>query len=1528
MRLKLLFPRNLLIAAAIFGLACASRLSGASINWSAPVTIAGDTDVVTNATLKYAYNLSGTTATVTNNGVRVTFTGKTSTTALGSDVGISGVSGGNFTGFGASSGFFTNLSGAYQTVLKGGDWGGTAPLTLTLSNLTVGHAYLAQVWVNESRSNYITRSETVTSPGGNSVILDYDNSTNPATSGGVGQFAVGNFIADAAVQPFKLTGNDSSQFNAIQVRDLGSESTSSGVWTNIASGQLWGVAANWSNSIVASGSAGTADFGQLDILGDVTVNLEAPRVIHNLIFGDVNPVSAGGWTLANNGMAGNVLTLAGATPTVTVNSLGAGKGATISAVLTGVGGLTKAGAGRLTLAAQNTFAGTTTISAGTLALASRVALYGSTNLALAGGTLDVTGISFALTGGQVLSGSGTVNGSVSAAPGTGIAPGSAAVGGTLTFNNGLDLSWGSICYFDITVSPGVNADQIVVGGDLTLGGTIHVSSRNGSSGLSTSTDYILFAVNGVTDGQMPALVWDGTRPGNYASFSLALSGNNLVLHYNPSTIPAAPTNLVAVLATNGISLAWSPVSVATSYNVKRSAFNGGPYFTLASNVIATNFVDTNALAGTTDYYSVSAVNSSGESLNSKTAFALPGNFLKTKGCDMCDHAGSGKVVPLRGANLGGWLFFEGWMCPNYFGSNGNPLEQDVAANLTSRFGLVTNDLLMDAWRSNWITTNDLDALAALGMNLARFHFTYDSFQELPADPDVASTNVLWKPDAVAFNSMDWLMTECAKRQIYVVLDYDYPEGSPDTAGPYQDRFLYIWQRVAAHYAGNPTVLGYDLWNESGASGAPALFDLAYQAIRMIDPDHPVIMEQCWWGPNNDLSLITQAVTNYNWTNIMGEQHYVAGTTISNIVMAMRSAPTGTPIYPVYCGEFMLNGTNVGLPDIASYAGSGALFTSWTLKSVNQQDWSLFNMLNNGPGYNNNYVPDLLNDSAGAIAGKWANWKTPPVSQISFYQPSLVRLAGPVCVNHSFAVAANGSLAFTAAMLLTNNTDLNPSNHLAITSFPLGRTSHGLISTNNGGYLYQPDSGFTGVDNFTYQAVDLRLDLVAANVGTVTLNVGVPPAPTSLVAGNVAGAVNLTWISSTGATGYNVKRALVTGGPYTVIASALASPNYSDTNVYSCTTYFYVVSAIAAGYESPNSAEVWGQPTGSIPSQFQTADIGSVGLTGSASCCSGEFTVAGAGADIWGSADAFRFVYAPLSGDGSIVARVTSLTGTDPWAKAGVMMRENLSAGARNVCQLISYANGATLQWRATASGGSANLTQPAMAPYWVMLTRTNNTFTGYISADGNYWTPVGSTNISMANTIVAGLAVTAHTTAALNSAEFDNVSASFVSNSPPTVSWVTPSSGATWIQSPVIPLIAQVNDANGVVTNVAFFNGPSLLGSGTSSAGNLYTLSWNNVPPGAYTLFAVATDNLGATNLPVSVTFSVQPLTLTIVSGGATNGPISLSFAGQNGQSYVVETSTNLLNWLPFATNSPAHGMLTVTDANTGMSQRFYRVRQ
>ena len=138
-----------------------------------------------------------------------------------------------------------------------------------------------------------------------------------------------------------------------------------GTWSNTAGGE-WGTAGNWLGDLVASGSGSTADFSTLNITADTTVNLDSARTIRNLVFGDTDTASAAGWTLTNHAEPSHTLTLAGTTPTITVNALGDTKTATISAEVAGTAGLTKSGAGTLILSAATTYSGATTVSNGTL----------------------------------------------------------------------------------------------------------------------------------------------------------------------------------------------------------------------------------------------------------------------------------------------------------------------------------------------------------------------------------------------------------------------------------------------------------------------------------------------------------------------------------------------------------------------------------------------------------------------------------------------------------------------------------------------------------------------------------------------------------------------------------------------------------------------------------------------------------------------------------------------------------------------------------------------------------------------------------------------------------------------------------------------------------------------------------------------------------------------------------------------------------------------------------------------------------
>jgi hypothetical protein len=283
-----------------------------------------------------------------------------------------------------------------------------------------------------------------------------------------------------------------------------------------------------------------------------------------------------------------------------------------------------------------------------------------------------------------------------------------------------------------------------------------------------------------------------------------------------------------------------------------------------------------------------------------------------------------------------------------------------------------------------------------------------------------------------------------------------------------------------------------------------------------------------------------------------------------------------------------------------------------------------------------------------------------------------------------------------------------------------------------------------------------------------------------------------------------------------------------------------------------------------------------------------------------------------------------------------MIRETLAAGSRRVLADAEPTAGIEFIWRATNNGVSSSSTVNGTPPNWVRLTRTNNTFTAYYSGDGNTWTQLGTpTNITMAVSAYAGLAVCAHNTN-LNTSLLENVSASFLTNAPPVISWVVPANNSTFIQPKTITLTASATDADGTVTNVAFFNGSILLGNVTSCTGNQYSLTWSNASVGSYTLNARATDNSGATNKsPATIAIVVQPLTLT-VSGTPTSGQFSLTFQGQNGQNYVLETSTNLTFWTPTNptvwtpvwTNAPTNGLLTFTNLNATDLLRFYRVSQ
>ena len=182
----------------------------------------------------------------------------------------------------------------------------------------------------------------------------------------------------------------------------------------------------------------------------------------------------------------------------------------------------------------------------------------------------------------------------------------------------------------------------------------------------------------------------------------------------------------------------------------------------------------------------------------------------------------------------------------------------------------------------------------------------------------------------------------------------------------------------------------------------------------------------------------------------------------------------------------------------------------------------------------------------------------------------------------------------------------------------------------------------------------------------------------------------------------------------------------------------------------------------LPPGWTDADIGSPSLAGSAAYTNGNWTVAGGGADISGTSDQFNYASTSMSGDGTMIAKVTSLQNSDPgsgWSKAGLMFRNDSTAGSVNVSIVATAGQGVSFQWRSAVGAQTGfNNILGITAPVWLKLIRSAGTFTGSYSTNGSLWVQVTNQSVTMNSSVLAGLDVTAHKNSALNTATFTNVS--------------------------------------------------------------------------------------------------------------------------------------------------------------------------
>jgi autotransporter-associated beta strand protein len=467
------------------------------------------------------------------------------------------------------------------------------------------------------------------------------------------------------------------------------------------------------------------------------------------------------------------------------------------------------------------------------------------------------------------------------------------------------------------------------------------------------------------------------------------------------------------------------------------------------------------------------------------------------------------------------------------------------------------------------------------------------------------------------------------------------------------------------------------------------------------------------------------------------------------------------------------------------------------------------------------------------------------------------------VNFSVSgLPAGASASFTSPSL--NNAGTTTLNVVTSASTPPG--NYPLLIQGNGSSFPTIRSGTTSpLKSFTRAILNVT--------GSANFSVSAGPVSQTLLAGT-----STTFdVLVTGGSGFSGVVTLNAAGLPSGSTASLSPSSITGSGISTATInvpfgaaagdYTLTISGSSGGATKAGTVHLIVQSTG-LPPPWTDADIGAPAKAGSATyaIATDKYTVNGCGSDIWSTSDQFNYVYQTLPGDFTITAHVLTQSNTDPWAKAGVMIRETTGANSKYVLAAVTptASHGVSMQYRSSTGGSAVDLVQvngPTL-PYWVRLVRLGNAITGYRSPDGVTWTQIGSISVTMNSSVTTGLAVCSHNTSSLSTVTFDNVSIdypSFVLSGSPAERVVTGGTGTSFT-------VSNTNffGFNGTITLAisglpngctASFTPATISGTGTST---LNITTSNATVPDSYQLTITGTS--GALDVDEAVILTVDPM--------------------------------------------------------------------
>jgi hypothetical protein len=173
----------------------------------------------------------------------------------------------------------------------------------------------------------------------------------------------------------------------------------------------------------------------------------------------------------------------------------------------------------------------------------------------------------------------------------------------------------------------------------------------------------------------------------------------------------------------------------------------------------------------------------------------------------------------------------------------------------------------------------------------------------------------------------------------------------------------------------------------------------------------------------------------------------------------------------------------------------------------------------------------------------------------------------------------------------------------------------------------------------------------------------------------------------------------------------------------------------------------------------------------------QFTISGAGADLWDGTDAYTTMYQPgaVGTTATIETEVASQQNMLGDAKAGILVRNDMTGSGTTPEGVVLYASpgtGIQLEWD-DGNGDTiddntpANGAYPELAPVWLKLVRNGSAYAGFYSFDGSDWLPVGTASVpDQVATQDAGMFVTSHTAGDPGQATFNGFTVSGGASAP------------------------------------------------------------------------------------------------------------------------------------------------------------------